>query len=70
MDDFGGSFVQAESEVSSINMLYGAASTGYRCMTASSGPGYSLMQEGISYLASMNLPSVVIDVCRSAAASA
>lgn len=64
MEDFGGSFVQAESEVSAVNMLYGAASTGYRCMTASSGPGYSLMQEGISYLASMNLPCVVTDVCR------
>lgn len=64
MMDYGGSFVQAESELAAVNMLYGAASTGYRAMTATSGPGYSLMQEGISYLASMNMPAVVVDVCR------
>jgi 2-oxoisovalerate ferredoxin oxidoreductase alpha subunit len=60
----GGTFVQAESEVAAINMVYGSASTGMRVMTASSGPGLSLMQEGISYLAGSELPCVIIDVMR------
>jgi 2-oxoisovalerate ferredoxin oxidoreductase alpha subunit len=60
----GGTFVQAESEVASINMVYGAASAGVRAMTASSGPGLSLMQEGISYLAGSELPCVIVDVVR------
>jgi pyruvate/2-oxoacid:ferredoxin oxidoreductase alpha subunit len=60
----GGTFVQAESEVSAINMVYGAASAGQRVMTASSGPGMSLMQEGFSYLAGAELPCVVVDVMR------
>ena len=60
----GGTFLQAESEVASINMVYGAASTGIRAMTASSGPGLSLMQEGISYLAGSELPCVIVDVVR------
>jgi pyruvate/2-oxoacid:ferredoxin oxidoreductase alpha subunit len=60
----GGTFIQAESEVASINMVYGAASTGERVMTASSGPGLSLMQEGLSYLAGSELPCVVVDVVR------
>src|SRR5690349_10599597 len=60
----GGTFVQAESEVAAINMVYGAASTGIRVMTASSGPGLSLMQEGISYLAGAELPCVIVDVMR------
>jgi len=60
----GGTFVQAESEVAAINMVYGAASTGMRVMTASSGPGLSLMQEGISYLAGSELPCVIVDVMR------
>jgi pyruvate/2-oxoacid:ferredoxin oxidoreductase alpha subunit len=60
----GGTFVQAESEVGSINMVFGAASTGQRVMTASSGPGMSLMQEGLSYLAGAQLPCVVADVMR------
>jgi 2-oxoisovalerate ferredoxin oxidoreductase alpha subunit len=60
----GGTFVQAESEVAAINMVYGAAATGMRVMTASSGPGLSLMQEGISYLAGSELPCVIIDVMR------
>jgi len=60
----GGTFVQAESEVAAINMVYGAASTGQRAMTASSGPGLSLMQEGMSYLAGSELPCVVVDVVR------
>ncbi len=60
----GGVFVQAESEVAAINMLYGGASAGVRAMTASSGPGISLMQEGFSYLAGAELPCVVADVMR------
>jgi pyruvate/2-oxoacid:ferredoxin oxidoreductase alpha subunit len=60
----GGVFVQAESEVSAINMLYGAAAAGVRAMTASSGPGISLMQEGFSYLAGAELPCVIADVMR------
>src|ERR1041385_1405998 len=60
----GGTFVQAESEVASINMVYGAASAGARVMTASSGPGLSLMQEGISYIAGAELPCVIVDVVR------
>lgn len=61
----GGTFLQAESEVSAINMVYGAAAAGQRVMTASSGPGVSLMQEGISYLAGAELPCVIVDVMRS-----
>ena len=60
----GGTFLQAESEVASINMVYGAAAVGERTMTASSGPGLSLMQEGISYLAGSELPCVIVDVMR------
>jgi 2-oxoisovalerate ferredoxin oxidoreductase alpha subunit len=60
----GGTFVQAESEVAAINMVYGAAAAGVRAMTASSGPGISLMQEGISYLAGAELPCVIADITR------
>lgn len=60
----GRKFVQAESEEAAINMVYGGASAGHRVMTSSSGPGISLMQEGISYLAGAELPCVVIDVMR------
>ena len=60
----GGTFVQAESEVAAINMVYGAAAAGERVMTASSGPGVSLMQEGISYLAGSELPCVIVNVVR------
>ena len=60
----GGVFLQAESEVAAINMVYGAASAGVRVMTASSGPGISLMQEGVSYLAGSQLPCVIVDVMR------
>jgi pyruvate/2-oxoacid:ferredoxin oxidoreductase alpha subunit len=60
----GGVFVQAESEVGAANMLYGAASAGVRSMSASSGPGISLMQEGFSYLAGAELPCVVADIMR------
>lgn len=57
-------FVQAECETASINMVYGAASAGQRAMTATSGPGMSLMQEGLSYLAAAELPAVVVNVQR------
>ena len=60
----GGVFIQAESETASVNMLYGAASAGVRCMSGSSGPGISLMQEGLSYLASAELPCVIADIMR------
>jgi 2-oxoisovalerate ferredoxin oxidoreductase alpha subunit len=60
----GGVFVQAESEVSAVNMLYGSAAAGVRAMSASSGPGISLMQEGFSYLAGAELPCVVADIMR------
>ncbi len=60
----GGTFLQAESEVAAINMVYGAAAAGLRVMSASSGPGLSLMQEGMSYLAGAELPCVIVDVMR------
>lgn len=60
----GRKFVQAESEEAAINMVYGAAATGHRAMTASSGPGISLMQEGVSYLAGAELPAVIVDIMR------
>ncbi|NMA43878.1 MAG: 3-methyl-2-oxobutanoate dehydrogenase subunit VorB [Oligosphaeraceae bacterium] len=60
----GRKFVQAESEEASINMCYGAAAAGHRAFTASSGPGISLMQEGISYLAGAQLPTVIVDIMR------
>jgi 2-oxoisovalerate ferredoxin oxidoreductase alpha subunit len=64
MPQAGGVFLQAESEIAAINMLYGASSAGVRCMTASSGPGISLMQEGISYMAGAELPCVIADIMR------
>jgi len=60
----GRTFLQAESETAAINMLYGAAAAGRRAMTASSGPGISLMQEGLSYIAAAELPCVVVDIMR------
>ena len=60
----GGVFVQGESEVASINMVYGAAYTGTRAMTSSSGPGLSLKSEGLSALAGSELPAVVVNVMR------
>ena len=60
----GGCFLQAESEISSINMLYGAAGAGVRVMTSSSSPGIALMQEGISYMAGANLPCVIVNMMR------
>ena len=64
MADRGGVFIQGESELASMSMLWGAAACGERVMTSSSGPGYDLKQEGISYLSSYNLPAVLIDVMR------
>ena len=60
----GGVFIQAESEVASINMVYGAGSTGTIAMTSTSGPGISLMSEGISSLAAARIPAVIVDVMR------
>jgi 2-oxoglutarate ferredoxin oxidoreductase subunit alpha len=57
-------FLQAESEVASINMVYGAACTGVRVMTSSSSPGISLMQEGLSYIACSEVPAVVVNIMR------
>jgi pyruvate/2-oxoacid:ferredoxin oxidoreductase alpha subunit len=65
MSQTGGIYLQAESEVAAINMIYGASSAGVRSMTASSGPGISLMQEGISYMAGAELPCVIADITRS-----
>ena len=60
----GGTFVQAESEVAAVNMLYGASGAGCRCFTSSSSPGISLMQEGISYIAAAELPVVFVNIMR------
>jgi len=60
----GGTFLQAESEVAAINMVYGAAAAGARVMTSSSSPGLSLKQEGISYMAGAGLPAVVVNMMR------
>ena len=60
----GGTYVQAESELASINMVMGGASTGYRVMTTSSSPGISLMAEGISYIAMAELPCVIVNISR------
>ncbi len=64
MEKRGGVFIQGESEIASMSMLWGAAACGERCMSSSSGPGFDLKQEGISYLASYNLPAVIADVMR------
>ena len=64
MPQVGGVFVQAESEVAAINMVYGAAGSGIRAMTSSSSPGISLKQEGISYMAGAQLPAVIVNVMR------
>ena len=64
MREVGGEFIQTESELSGINMIIGAAAAGQRVMTSSSGPGFSLKQEGISYLSSMEVPAVIVDVMR------
>lgn len=64
MPEVGGSFVQAESEVSAINMVYGAGGAGARAMTSSSSPGISLKQEGLSYIAGAMVPCVVVNMMR------
>ena len=64
MPEEGRIFVQSESELAAINMVFGASATGKRAMTSSSSPGISLMQEGISYLAGAELPAVVVNVVR------
>ena len=61
MPELGRAFVQAESELGAINMVYGAACTGHRVMTSSSSPGTSLMLEGISYIAGTELPMVMVE---------
>lgn len=64
LPEVGGIFLQAESEVAAINMVYGAAGAGARVMTSSSSPGISLKQEGISYIAGSELPCVIINIIR------
>lgn len=64
MPELGRVFLQAESEIAAINMVYGAACTGAWAMTSSSGPGISLMQEGLSYIALSDVPAVVVDIMR------
>lgn len=64
LPEVGGVFVQAESELAAINMVYGAAATGVRVMTSSSSPGISLKQEGISYIATAELPCLIVNIMR------
>ncbi len=64
MNEEGGVFLQTESEIAAINMLFGAAAAGRRAMTSSSSPGISLMQEGISYIAGADIPVLVVNVTR------
>ena len=64
LPEVGGCFIQAESEVSAINMVYGAAGAGARAMTSSSSPGISLKQEGISYICGAELPCVIVNMVR------
>jgi 2-oxoglutarate ferredoxin oxidoreductase subunit alpha len=62
--ELGGTFVQAESEIAAINMVYGAAAVGERAMTSSSSPGISLMQEALSFMAASELPAVIVNMQR------
>ncbi|MDD5560830.1 MAG: 3-methyl-2-oxobutanoate dehydrogenase subunit VorB [Candidatus Omnitrophica bacterium] len=64
MIEAGGVFIQAESELAAINMVFGASAAGARAMTSSSSPGVSLKQEGISYLAGAELPAVIVNIMR------
>ena len=64
MPKVGGTYLQAESEVAAINMVYGAAGAGMRAMTSSSSPGISLKQEGITYIAGAELPCVIVNCMR------
>lgn len=64
MQEMGRVFIQAESEIAAINMVFGAAATGARAMTSSSSPGISLKQEGVSYAAGADLPLVYVNIMR------
>lgn len=64
LPEVGGTFIQSESEIAAINMIFGASVAGSRAMTSSSSPGISLKQEGISYLAACQLPAVIVNVMR------
>lgn len=64
MPDVNGIFIQAESEIAAINMVYGAAAAGVRAMTSSSSPGISLKQEGLSFLAGAELPALIVNIQR------
>lgn len=64
MEERGGVFIQGENEIASMSMLYGAAACGARCMSSSSGPGFDLKQEEISYLAAAELPAVIVNAMR------
>ncbi|MDP7423538.1 MAG: 3-methyl-2-oxobutanoate dehydrogenase subunit VorB [bacterium] len=64
LPEVGGTFLQAESEIAAINMIYGAVGCGVRAMTSSSSPGVSLKMEGISYMAGAELPCVIVNICR------
>ncbi|MCI4624592.1 MAG: hypothetical protein L3V56_01380 [Candidatus Magnetoovum sp. WYHC-5] len=64
LSEVGGVFIQAESEIAAINMVYGASAAGVRAMTSSSSPGISLKQEGISFLAGAQLPAVIVNIQR------
>jgi 2-oxoglutarate/2-oxoacid ferredoxin oxidoreductase subunit alpha len=64
MPEIGGTFIQAESEIAAINMVYGAAAVGERAMTSSSSPGISLMQETLSFMAASELPAVIVNMQR------
>jgi 2-oxoglutarate ferredoxin oxidoreductase subunit alpha len=64
MQEVGGQFIQTESELAGVNMLFGAAACGVRGLSTSSGPGFSLKQEGISYLCAYDVPAVIADVMR------
>lgn len=64
MDEVGGVFIQAESELAAINMVFGASAAGARALTTSSSPGISLKQEGISYIAGSELPAVIVNIMR------
>lgn len=64
MVEVGGTFIQAESELAAINLIFGASAAGARAMTSSSSPGISLKQEGISYLAACQLPAVIVNMMR------
>jgi 2-oxoglutarate ferredoxin oxidoreductase subunit alpha len=64
LPEVGGVFLQAESEIASIHMIYGAAGVGVKCLTSSSSPGISLMAEGLSYIAACELPCVIINIMR------